>query len=488
MRFFDNFLTVASVGAQISSYANFGGAGNNTESGSGDGSDSPIDCKAVRLSMFPQGVECSIDMECPGDQMCGSLNAEGCEFGCVQTCDAETVMVNEATVCPGNYGFAYDCQVANNTLQFSVFVPDITTFHPVYDTRKISLISGEAEKTIDDADGAIKIFSNSTCEGSKDNGQVKFTNVVAGENGCEVGDAEKVEINGKMFDLWTFAVGFDDLWDTDPLGNEVIKRYGRHWTYQCAVQLEDYKTIDPLNVDGSRVAESEWGITAIPFEMKIFNDISFTEDHEENTAKDIGVLSQGDQKVYVQAKVLAANKFVHLGYCLVKVYDEDSNGNRTNEQEFNFIENGCLVDNPFIQTNFFMSDDRTSMSGSGETVDTEEFEVDLWDVSIGENTETKTYHFECQLMACDSLAGDSVEDYCQVDDKCPNRYSNLQDYLFTRRRRRDVSPTQGETVSADLVFSRNVRSSSEELTVQDSSDARVSLLSFVLLTITFLVQ
>ena len=30
-------------------------------------------------------------------------------------------------------------------------------------------------------------------------------------------------IDGKLHDLWTFSVGYDDLWDVDPLGNEVVK-------------------------------------------------------------------------------------------------------------------------------------------------------------------------------------------------------------------------------------------------------------------------
>ena len=55
---------------------------------------------------------------------------------------------------------------------------------------------------------------------------VYFDNVVDGEAGCEVGEAEKMYIDGKLHDLWTFSVGYDDLWDKDPLGNEVVKETG----------------------------------------------------------------------------------------------------------------------------------------------------------------------------------------------------------------------------------------------------------------------
>ena len=52
---------------------------------------------------------------------------------------------------------------------------------------------------------------------------VYFDNVVNGKEGCYVGEAEKMFIDGKLHDLWTFSVGYDDLWDVDPLGNEVVK-------------------------------------------------------------------------------------------------------------------------------------------------------------------------------------------------------------------------------------------------------------------------
>ena len=110
------------------------------------------------------------------------------------------------------------------------------------------------------------------------------------------------------------------LIDQDPLGNDVVKRYGRHWTYNCAVQLEDYVAQFP-NADGERRDETIWGVSKIPFEMKIFKDRSMNEEFT-NQTKDIGVLSEESQKVLVQATVLADNKFVHLKQCLVKVYDQ----------------------------------------------------------------------------------------------------------------------------------------------------------------------
>ena len=67
---------------------------------------------------------------------------------------------------------------------------------------------------------------------------------------------------------------------------------------------------------------------------------------------DIGVLSTEVQKVYAQARVLADNKFLHIDYCLVKVYDKYENETESNFQDYRFIESGCLVNEPFIQKNF----------------------------------------------------------------------------------------------------------------------------------------
>ena len=32
---------------------------------------------------------------------------------------------------------------------------------------------------------------------------------------------------GYLHDIWTFSVGYDDLWDIDPLGNEVVKEISK---------------------------------------------------------------------------------------------------------------------------------------------------------------------------------------------------------------------------------------------------------------------
>ena len=105
-----------------------------------------------------------------------------------------------------------------------------------------------------------------------------------------------------------------------------------------------------------------------------------------------------------------------------------------------------------------MSDERTSLSGSGTTVASDEFEVDLWDTSVGDESRDKTYHFECLLVACDSLEN---EDYCLPSDQCTDRYSNLQGYEFSRRKRRqaEIPDATGKTVSAELVISRKTAES-----------------------------
>ena len=38
-----------------------------------------------------------------------------------------------------------------------------------------------------------------------------------------------------MFDVYRFAVGYNDAVDTDTFGNEIITKYGKHWIMGCRV-------------------------------------------------------------------------------------------------------------------------------------------------------------------------------------------------------------------------------------------------------------
>ena len=43
-------------------------------------------------------------------------------------------------------------------------------------------------------------------------------------------------------------------------------------------------------------------------------------------------------------------EFLNRNSCVVDVY-ESNNGVKTNEEEYQLISNGCLVDDPFVQRN-----------------------------------------------------------------------------------------------------------------------------------------
>ena len=66
-------------------------------------------------------------------------------------------------------------------------------------------------------------WRNSTCEGIVSDGLIHFKDILNGRDGCDVGKPEKQVKDGFLFDIWRFSVGYDDLWDVDPLGNEVVK-------------------------------------------------------------------------------------------------------------------------------------------------------------------------------------------------------------------------------------------------------------------------
>ena len=55
------------------------------------------------------------------------------------------------------------------------------------DTRKITLISGAQEKSVDQT-SPVKIFENSGCEGVIKDDEVYFEGIVDGENNCNIGN------------------------------------------------------------------------------------------------------------------------------------------------------------------------------------------------------------------------------------------------------------------------------------------------------------
>ena len=97
------------------------------------------------------------------------------------------------------------------------------------------------------------------------------------------------------------------------------------------------------------------------------------------------------------------------------------------------MQRGCLVDDPFVQRNFRMSEKRVQLSNSTiSTKNVDQFEVsslcmiyrslkkylkiiykknqvDLWDMTIDESSIQKTYIFECRLMGCDSVGQAEAE-------------------------------------------------------------------------------
>ena len=82
-------------------------------------------------------------------------------------------------------------------------------------------------------------------------------------------------MNGQPHDRWKFLIGYDDFYDTDPLGNDVIFRYGKHWNLECLVKLEQTVSILP-QVDGTRSdTESFIETTNLPFSLNIYKDDTF---------------------------------------------------------------------------------------------------------------------------------------------------------------------------------------------------------------------
>ena len=55
----------------------------------------------------------------------------------------------------------------------------------------------------------VNAFGESECVGEVRGDFVYFDNIVNGENGCNVGTAKKLDINGVLHELWQFSTGFE---------------------------------------------------------------------------------------------------------------------------------------------------------------------------------------------------------------------------------------------------------------------------------------
>ena len=141
-------------------------------------------------------------------------------------------------------------------------------------------------------------------------------------------------------------------------------------------------------------------------------------------------------------------KLLHIDHCYVTLYDKGPQGKTSNKMQFSFITDGCAAEDEFVRRNCEMRARRVHFANASEpTRNVDQFAVDLWDVSISPQTRSRTYHFECKLIACDTLGG--PERYCHAGATCPNRYDNLKQPI---RRRRSESDHQSALLSQDLVI------------------------------------
>ena len=75
-----------------------------------------------------------------------------------------------------------------------------------------------------------------------------FENIIDGQDYCDLGEPDFLIEDDIKWELFEFSVGFDDLIDKDPVGNTIIKRYGKHWNLGCKVKVSDVVTVAPETV------------------------------------------------------------------------------------------------------------------------------------------------------------------------------------------------------------------------------------------------
>jgi len=326
--------------------------------------------------------------------------------------------------------FAYDCEMGSEGhLQVSVEVPRIKKRYP-YDDRKVTLISGDLVDTIKYADGIVTVFGTSRCEGNEDGDSVVFENVIDGHHYCDLGKPTFEINNGTKWETFEFAVGFDDLVDVDPLGNQIVKRYGKYWNLGCRVKITDTLGANITDASGESVTTSpESEETELSFSLKAYRKSDYTGELPE--VIDISEDSEESAKIYIEASVNSAVHNLHIHECVVKV-KRTTNDVLTYRQGFVVIEDGCLSTyNDFVEKHFNMSEVRDF---SSEMRKRDQFEVDLWDYvdDVGEET---TMTIDCFLSACREF--DEGEGFCETDACDSDRYREFTPMAGRRRRSTD---------------------------------------------------
>ena len=349
------------------------------------------DCNQVQRQLYPDSGNCAGPRKCSANYACSVSSAVTLDDCSQYTCVSEkgcpegftyTSFLPNINSNPSEHGTTreagYYCAPDNSTeldqgfhchydpennfkLTINVAVEDIDKNNTRYDYREVSLISAAKFAEQDPNLPYVNIFNSveDQCVGVKENGLVVFRDIVESDK-CKFTAGNEIDDAGVLWYTTSFVVGYDDLTDTDPWGNEAIFRYGRNWNLVCRIKASDTLYVQP-GAEGDRDEITAIKDAEVEFDMKIYTDDTFKTEFDGPV--DIGVLSQEDQAVYVKASgAYESEEYAfHFEKCEITQYIEDTRNTTDPEKKIKqyktpalMMSNGCLVgyESSFINNYF----------------------------------------------------------------------------------------------------------------------------------------
>ena len=104
-----------------------------------------------------------------------------------------------------------------------------------------------------------------------------FTDIVDGVDQCSFGASTYDMVNGTKYEIYRFAVGYDDMIQQDPFNNTVVKRYGKHWNLGCRIKSSDIPITLPIDGSGEHNSDQADPIDVdYDFSLVIYTNSSYT--------------------------------------------------------------------------------------------------------------------------------------------------------------------------------------------------------------------
>ena len=169
---------------------------------------------------------------------------------------------------------------------------------------------------------------------------------------------------GVPFYVQSVVIGYDDLAFTDPNGNLQVAKYGASTKLHCRISAFDTLFVNP-GADGDRDDREEIKDTKVNFSIGMYSEPTFTKPFKNGDIVDISP-DAVDPRIYIQLEADVQNEdnlnMIHVKQCKYTTYANATGEWVQDANEYSFLVNGCMIEDPFIQYFYSQKDTRTQWS------------------------------------------------------------------------------------------------------------------------------